>query len=76
MHRQKSLKPKPTMADRNKLHVHLQSAFFSDCFFLEGFEMTWKGKNTYNAINKNTDKHFSTNNYFSQYAMYRCKIFL
>ena len=46
MHRKKSLKPKPTIADtiRYKLHVHLQSAFFSDCFFLEGFEMTWKGK--------------------------------
>ena len=23
-----------------KSHVHLQSAFFNDCFFLEGFEIT------------------------------------
>ena len=31
------------MTEKYKSHVHLQSAFFSDCFFLEGFEMTYKG---------------------------------
>lgn len=27
-----------------RLHLHLQSAFFNDCFFLEGFEITWNEK--------------------------------